>query len=222
MADPFFRGWRLRWLAAAILVVALSGCGGAGREAPASPVQGAAARPDAPESDPGGGSAGAAEAEPEAKPFPGYRAPEIIARDVYTGDTLQLSALRGQVVMVNFWATWCPPCREEMPAMEQFHQASQGKVRVLAVAADGGEPPERLAAFARELGLSFPVVHDGGEAALTYRAFGLPTSLFIDQHGIIRVRFSGPLTREQMESFAVETARLAEAAEAIEVEGTEG
>jgi cytochrome c biogenesis protein CcmG, thiol:disulfide interchange protein DsbE len=80
-----------------------------------------------------------------------------------------------------------------MPIMERIALEMAGAVAVLAVGADSGEAPPKLAAFASSLGITFPVLYDQGEAALRYRVIGIPTSFFIDREGVVRARVEGPL-----------------------------
>lgn len=108
------------------------------------------------------------------------------------GQIVTLSALRGQVVFLNFWATWCPPCREEMPSIERLHRElrDQGLV-VLAVDVD--ESPERVAKFVKDFRLSFPVPLDAGSNLFsTYGAPGLPTTMLIDRRGRVVGMALGP------------------------------
>lgn len=189
MGDRSHRSAVLKGLLPAFLLVLLVGCSGGELQAPEEEPEAAA-------------SAQPAEGEAQALPFEGFTAPEIVAQDVRTGEVVRLSDYRGQLVMLNFWATWCSPCRQEMPAMDRFAKEAAGKVQVLAVAADGTESPEALAAFADELALSFPVLFDGGSAGAEYRAFGLPTTLFIDESGVVQIRVLGPMTYEQMAELA--------------------
>jgi thiol-disulfide isomerase/thioredoxin len=147
-------------------------------------------------------------ADEKAQASPGFRAPDFTATDVITGETISLGDLRGQVVMVNFWATWCGPCRVEMPAMEEYFKETDGTVRMVAIGADAREKPERLAAFAHELGLTFNIAFDEGQAALAYNSFGLPTSIFIDQNGIVRGRHTGAMNVKQIRDLASKTAEL--------------
>jgi len=108
------------------------------------------------------------------------------------GRTVTLSALRGQVVFLNFWATWCPPCREEMPSIERLYRAlrDQGLV-VLAVDVD--ESPERVAKFVKDFRLGFPVLLDAGSHVFSsYGAPGLPTTILIDRQGRVIGGALGP------------------------------
>jgi len=108
------------------------------------------------------------------------------------GQTVTLSALRGQVVFLNFWATWCPPCREEMPSIERLHRAfkDQGLV-VLAVDVDEGAGV--VARFVKDFRLSFPVLLDTGSAVTPrYGVVGLPTTILVDRRGRIVGGAVGP------------------------------
>ncbi|MDB4895702.1 MAG: thiol-disulfide isomerase and thioredoxin [Firmicutes bacterium] len=177
----------------ALLALAAAGCSGAAQTPPADP-------PASP-----GGSAGV---KSETQPVPGYKATDIVAKDVKTGQQVTLAGLKGKVVMLNFWATWCGPCRLEMPAMDAFQKEVGTGVRVLALGGDSGESPAQLAAYAKGLNLTFSVLHDGGTAILPYQVAGLPTTFFIDQNGVIRVRHTGPLEIEQMRQLAADTERM--------------
>ena len=107
------------------------------------------------------------------------------------GKTVRLSDLKGKVVILSFWATWCPPCRMEMPHLQALHTKYQGKkVRVLGINTD--VQGEQLKAWMKENRLSFPVVSDeGGNVATKYRVEGIPTLLVVDQNGKIRERSEG-------------------------------
>lgn len=132
----------------------------------------------------------------------GFRAPEITATDVQTGQTVKLSDLRGQPVFLNFWATWCGPCKIEMPAMEALYKEAGPKLRILAVGQTPWETQEQLATYAKNLGLTFPILYDAGAAAETYGVVGVPTSYFIDGEGIIKAIYPGLLSEEKMRTLA--------------------
>lgn len=182
-------------LVAAALVVA--GCAGAPPKPAEAPAAGTA-QPATEASRPAASQG--APAQPSNEPVPGGIAREVTAKDVNTGEIVRLSALKGQVVLINFWATWCGPCRLEMPHLDQLQKEMAGKVRVIALGADPRETPETLAAYAKDRQLSLTVAHDGGAASRTYQAFGLPTSFFIDKNGIIREKVTGAMTLEQMKA----------------------
>ncbi|MFZ6028407.1 MAG: peroxiredoxin family protein [Chloroflexota bacterium] len=109
----------------------------------------------------------------------------------------RLSDFRGRPVLINFWASWCPPCRAEMPAMQRVYEEyeAQGFV-ILAVNAANQDSNPAAQAFASELGLSFPILFDtDGEVGNLYRAGALPTSFFVDPQGIVQeVVIGGPMS----------------------------
>ena len=105
---------------------------------------------------------------------------------------LALDDLRGRVVLVNFWATWCAPCEEEMPAMERLYRAHHDAgFELLAISV--GESPEEVRAFRDRLGLSFPILLDGDKAvAQAYQTYRYPESYLLDRDGIVVERYVGP------------------------------
>jgi peroxiredoxin len=115
------------------------------------------------------------------------QAPDF-ALQTLEGRTVRLSALRGKkVVLLNFWATWCPPCRQEMPTLQQLY--TDYKKRGLEILAIDSEPAAKAAvrAFVQELRLTFPVLLDPQrEVSRQYRVPGLPVSVLIDRDGVIR------------------------------------
>jgi peroxiredoxin len=117
----------------------------------------------------------------------GKRAPDYRVPRVGTVDTVGLrSAYRGHVTLVNIWATWCVPCRAEMPAIERAWQAYRDRgFRVAAVSIDEGSD-STVNAFARELGLTFDLLHDrSGLIQQAYQTIGVPESFLLDAHGTI-------------------------------------
>ncbi|MDR1238761.1 MAG: TlpA family protein disulfide reductase [Treponema sp.] len=101
------------------------------------------------------------------------------------GSPARLSSLRGKVVFLNFWATWCPPCREEMPSMETLYQRFRGRdLEFLAM--DIQEDKDEVAAFMKEQGLNFPAALDStGRISNEYGIRGIPTTYIIDRDGNI-------------------------------------
>lgn len=115
------------------------------------------------------------------------------------GRSVHLRDYRGQWVLINAWATWCPPCRSEMPDLNSFYQQHQEKGFVI-LGVNAGESREQAAGFASSLGLGFPVLLDVDEKlmdALFIRDF--PTSILIDRNGIVKTIHIGMMTREQMD-----------------------
>jgi peroxiredoxin len=125
-------------------------------------------------------------------PLPDHPAPNFSLTDL-NGTKIALIDLKGQVLLINIWATWCPPCRVEMPAIqaayEQYHD--QGFI-VLAVNLQ--EDPAAVAAFMRDYQLTFPALLDrDGQVSRAYQAAALPSSFFVDRRGVIRVIYRGPM-----------------------------
>jgi len=99
------------------------------------------------------------------------------------GKAVALATLKGQVVLLNFWATWCPPCREEMPSMERLHREFRGQGLAL-LGVNVEENPKQVARFVRDFQLTFPTLLDvDGEVTRLYRVRGLPATFLIDRTG---------------------------------------
>ncbi len=134
-------------------------------------------------------------------PQVGFLAPDFTL-PLLDGGTQTLSDLRGQVVVVNFWASWCPPCRAEMPTLDRVAReyASQG-VTVLAVNATASDSREAAQRFLEEIKVSaLPVVLDiDGRVVQTYRISAFPTTFFVDAQGVIRdIVVGGPLSEASL------------------------
>jgi len=130
----------------------------------------------------------------------GKRAPDFSLESLEGGE-VSLSDHRGDVVLINFWATWCAPCRAEIPAIEAVHQARQNDGFVV-LGVNYQEAREVVEPFTRRLAMTYPVLLDErGRVMDTYRAIGLPMSILVDREGIIRVRHTGVLTEEQLERY---------------------
>lgn len=123
----------------------------------------------------------------------GSDAPTVNAVRLATGDTVSLTEkYRGSVVLVNLWATWCVPCRKEMPAMERLYQefGPQG-FAIAAVSVDEGDTKDVLA-FAEELGLTFDILHDpDGSVQKAYQTIMFPESFLIDKNGVVVKKIIG-------------------------------
>jgi cytochrome c biogenesis protein CcmG, thiol:disulfide interchange protein DsbE len=139
----------------------------------------------------------AANRSPISSNFP---APDLQLTDL-EGNPTSLADLRGQVVLINNWATWCPPCREEMPELEAFYQQYKESEFTL-VAIDAGEPAADVQQFVTRYSLSFPVWLDPDQQSLrAFRNPALPSTYVIDREGIVRLAWSGAITREILESY---------------------
>jgi len=138
-----------------------------------------------------------------AAPDVGRRAPSFTL-ELADGGTVTLAQYRGRPLVVNFWATWCPPCVDELPALQRL--ADEDDVAVLAV--NLGDTAAEVAAFLRRHDLRLPVALDTrGEVMTHYRVAGLPQTFFIDRDGVIRHVERSVLTYEAMRAIA---ARLAD------------
>jgi thiol-disulfide isomerase/thioredoxin len=115
--------------------------------------------------------------------------------------SLSLRSLRGHTVLLNVWATWCGPCRREMPALERLSVAQKGRLTIVAV--DQGEDAATVQRFARRFGITFPIALDKDQRLGTaLHLAGLPSSFFIDGDGIVRDGVDGEMTYALMLSKA--------------------
>ncbi|MGM7703576.1 peroxiredoxin family protein [Pseudalkalibacillus sp. Hm43] len=131
----------------------------------------------------------------------GDRAPEFELATL-DGQQVRLSDYRGKRVVVNVWATWCPPCQAEIPEMVKFYEEySNQDIEILAVNMTNSEKKvEDVKQFADEYGINFPILMDQeAEVASTYQAFTIPTTFIIDNAGIIVEKIAGPMSYEWME-----------------------
>jgi peroxiredoxin len=132
----------------------------------------------------------------------GRAAPDFLLRTPDGGE-LRFSDLRGKPVLVNFWASWCTPCRQEMPEIVRAYDASAAD-RLMVVAVDLQENAAQVREFAAEFGMDFPIVIDRtGQVAEAWRiggpVEGIPSSYFIDTEGIVQARVFGPMDAERIE-----------------------
>lgn len=117
----------------------------------------------------------------------GKRAPNFTAVDIQKGDSVSLhQAASGRVTLVNIWATWCIPCRAEMPAMEQLYRELGPKgFRIIAISVDEGNTAD-VQQFVKEFGLTFDVLQDkSGDIQRVFQTTGVPESFLLDKQGII-------------------------------------
>lgn len=104
-----------------------------------------------------------------------------------------LADYKGQVVLLNIWATWCAPCRAEMPSIEQLYHDYQAKgLKVVAVSIDDPGSDPAIRSFAKELGLTFDILHDtAGKIQQTYQTTGVPETVIVGRDGVIRKKIAG-------------------------------
>lgn len=170
-----------RWTALALVVLALGVAWTFASRAPVAATTGGAPPPSSRE---------------------GFSAPDFTLDSLDGGQTT-LSDLRGQIVLVNLWASWCLPCRAEMPAIERVYRSYKDLgLEVLAVNATNQDSVDAATAFVQERGLTFPVLLDRtGSTSAAYNLRGLPSSFFIDRQGVIRsVVIGGPMSEALIQS----------------------
>jgi peroxiredoxin len=127
-----------------------------------------------------------------------FPAPDLQLHDL-TGNPVSLSDYKGQVVLVNNWATWCPPCRQEMPILDAYYRDHRHQDFVI-VAIDAGDAADQVADFVNRYGMSFPVWVDPSSSALnSFRNNYLPSSYLIDKEGQVVLVWSGAVTRASLE-----------------------
>jgi peroxiredoxin len=138
----------------------------------------------------------------EEKSSVGYLAPPFTLRNL-EGNHVSLHSFRGQVVVVNFWATWCVPCRIEMPSFENLYRRFRSEgLTVLAVSLDKGAD-QKVRDFVEEYQLSFPVLLDSeGKAEKRYPSISIPFTFVIDKTGRVVARVDGAKNWESDETFA--------------------
>jgi thiol-disulfide isomerase/thioredoxin len=119
-------------------------------------------------------------------------APDVSVVSLANGTPLKLSDLKGKVVLLNFWATWCPPCREEIPSMMKLNSLMAGKpFQMVAVSIDEGGKPA-IESFFKETGYSLPTyIDESGASAKSYGITGVPETFIIDKQGILVKKIIG-------------------------------
>lgn len=136
-------------------------------------------------------------------------APELKARDL-GGAPKTLATYRGKVVLLNFWATWCPPCQREMPSMERLRVKMEGRPLEI-IALNSAETAKEVKAFLSKVKLGFPVLldPDGGNTQ-RWKVFALPTSFLLDAQGRVRFVLTGPTEWDEGEALQNVASLLAE------------
>ncbi|MGC8837925.1 MAG: TlpA family protein disulfide reductase [Anaerolineae bacterium] len=136
-------------------------------------------------------------------PVVGAQAPDFVLWDL-KGNEVSLGRLRGHPVVLNFWATWCPPCREEMPELAAAYEAYRER-GVLFVGINFLEDADRVREYVEWMEVPFPVALDvTGEVVSSYQVRALPSTFFIDREGTVVRRYTGPLTRDLLDQYLAE------------------
>jgi thiol-disulfide isomerase/thioredoxin len=146
----------------------------------------------------------------ELKTLPAKPAPAL-ALPALDGGTVRIDGLRGKVVLVNFWAVWCPPCRKEMPSMARLADKLAGQPFTL-LGVNVGETPEEIRAFLKQVPVNFPIVLDSEGANLkAWNVFAFPTSYVVDKKGRLRLGLFGSIEWDSPEAVTSLETLLAEA-----------
>jgi peroxiredoxin len=132
-----------------------------------------------------------------------YAAPELTLNDI-EGVSHSLADYRGQVVLVNLWATWCPPCKEEMPALEAFYNQHRDQGFIV-VAINDGDPTKDVLQFVKDYNLTFPVWLDPTYSVTeqAFKSLNLPTSYVIDRDGVVQLQWVGGISRQMLDKHVI-------------------
>jgi peroxiredoxin len=131
-----------------------------------------------------------------------FNAPEVSLNDL-GGQQASLSMYLGKVVLVNNWATWCPPCKEEMPALQAFYKAHKNQNFEL-IGIEAGESASEVSQFVKQYGLTFPIWLDPDSKSLdAFHNQALPNSYVIDKNGVVRLAWSGAISQDMLEKYVV-------------------
>ena len=129
------------------------------------------------------------------------------------GRSWDLAELRGSVVIVNFWATWCPPCKEEMPSLQRLYGKYEARDDFEVLAILYRDLPDAARTFVTQNGFAFPILPDNDRTARAYGVTGVPETYIIDRNGILRQMFKGPVQFDSQDSYAFIDKLLAEPGE---------
>lgn len=132
----------------------------------------------------------------------------------FSGDSVSLKSLRGKVVLLNIWATWCAPCKEEIPYLQRLHteKAAQG-LEVVGVSVDAEGEESKMSAFAQQFGMTYPLWHDPDQRVMSlFLAIGVPATYLIDREGVLVWRHLGVVrpTDERFQSALADALRTGE------------
>jgi cytochrome c biogenesis protein CcmG/thiol:disulfide interchange protein DsbE len=132
-----------------------------------------------------------------------FPAPELTLTDMQ-GVSRSLADYRGQVVLINLWATWCPPCKDEMPTLQAFYDKHKDRGFII-IAINDGDPEPDVLQFVRDYKLTFPVWLDPTHIATekAFKTLNLPSSFVIDREGTIRLRWVGGISRKMLDKYVV-------------------
>jgi thiol-disulfide isomerase/thioredoxin len=126
-----------------------------------------------------------------------------ITLDLLTGEMMTLSEQTGKVVIINLWASWCPPCRAEMPALQEVYLENRERgLEVMAVNTTFQDQESTAVSFVQEFGLTFPILMDrSGDVSRQYLLRAMPSTFFVDREGVIRkVIIGGPMSEATLQT----------------------
>ncbi len=173
----------------ALLVLTVVGCGSTSTPEPtpvpptATPVVTEEVAPSTPEQ----------ATNPNAVPAPDFTLQTL------DGESVSLSDYRGKLVMINFWASWCPPCNSEMPDLQSYYEQHQDEDFII-LGVNYQDTPDKVQAFVEKYSVTFPILLDSdGRIANLFGVQGLPTSFFVDKEGNVLGYQPGPVTKEMLE-----------------------
>jgi peroxiredoxin len=130
----------------------------------------------------------------------GHPAPDFTLLTL-DGETVRLSDFKGKPVLINFWATWCGPCRAEFPDFQKASVDNADNLVIIGINNTSTDQKEQVPAFVKEFGITYPIVLDeSGDTAKAYGILGLPTSIFIDRNGNVNEIFTGPINKAYIEA----------------------
>ncbi|GGE62601.1 peroxiredoxin family protein [Priestia taiwanensis] len=137
---------------------------------------------------------------PNASIYAGVQSAQDFELKTIEGKSIQLSDYRGKNVIVNFWAHWCPPCKEEIPVLQKFYEEREENFVLLTVSPmERAADVEKMKSFVTQYNMTFPVLIDmKGEVSNSYRVLTIPTTFFINPNGDIVHKQIGPLSSEQL------------------------
>lgn len=130
----------------------------------------------------------------------GHPAPDFELKNL-DGETIRLADYQGKPVIINFWATWCGPCRAEMPEIQEISVENADDLIVIGVNNTATDNEDLIVEFVQEFGVTFPIVLDeDGKTVETYKVIGLPMTVFIDKDGVVNEVFTGPVNKAYIQS----------------------
>ena len=148
---------------------------------------------------PGSDAAAGVQEEYSSIPMPvDYAAPELTLANINGGEE-SLADYQGQVVLVNLWATWCPPCKAELPVLQSYYENHADEGFVI-IGIDFGEPESTVTSFLKTAGLTYPIwLDEGQESGLAFSSYSLPASFVIDRDGTVVLAWTGAISNAMLE-----------------------